>query len=253
MKEWHQISCSGGKDSTALAIGMWEKGYQIDEIVAADEGMWWPQAYKVLGQITAITGIPVTIIEPPEDKRFEHLMLDHVLTKGPRKGTRGYGWPGPLNRWCTTFCKARPLDAHLKEKEKEGYRIISYIGIAADEENRAKKEGGTAKIEKRFPLIDWGWTEADCLEYCYGHGIDFGGLYEHFSRLSCWCCPLMGLKDARALYHHYPEKWAELKDLDARCRNNWKGKTSVLDLEERFAAEDAQARLLLEGADDDGR
>lgn len=242
-KEWHQISCSGGKDSTALAIGMWERGYQIDEIVAADEGMWWPQAYDVLKKITEITGIPVTIIEPADDKKFEHLMLDHVITKGKRKGTKGYGWPTPLNRWCTTFCKARPLDAHLKRKEKEGYKVVLYIGIAADEENRAAKEGGIAKVEKRFPLIDWGMTEADCLQYCYDHGIDFGGLYEHFTRLSCWCCPLMRIGDARNLYHYYPEKWEELKSLDNRCRNNWKANWTVEQLEERFKKEDEELRL----------
>lgn len=30
-KQWHQVSCSGGKDSTALVLGMWERGMQIDE------------------------------------------------------------------------------------------------------------------------------------------------------------------------------------------------------------------------------
>ena len=245
MKEWHQVSCSGGKDSTALVLGMWERGMQIDEIVAADEGMWWDEAYRVLEQITEITGIPVNIITPPENKRFEYLMFDTEIIKGKRKGTKGYGWPTTLNRWCTTFCKARPLDAHLKEKEAEGYRIISYIGIAADEAHRALKEGGTAKIEKRFPLIDWGMTEADCLHYCYDHGIDFGGLYEHFNRLSCWCCPLMRIGDARSLYHFYPDKWAKLKDLDTRANNQFKANWSVQQLEDRFKAEDAQGRLEL--------
>lgn len=240
-KQWHQVSCSGGKDSTALVLGMWERGMQIDEIVAADEGMWWPQAYEVLDQITQITGIPVNIIRPPEDKRFEHLLLDHVITRGPRKGTAGYGWPNALNRWCTTFCKARPLDKHLKLREAMGYEIISYIGIAADEVERTKKEGGVAHITKRYPLVEWGMTEADCLQYCYDHGITFGGIYDHFSRLSCWCCPLMGLKDARSLYHHYPEMWQRLKELDSKCRNNWKANYSVAELEERFRQEDEAA------------
>ena len=242
-KVWHQVSCSGGKDSTALVLGMYERGMQIDEVVAADEGMWWPEAYEVLHQIEQLTGLKVTIIEPPENKRFEYLMLETVITRGKRKGTKGYGWPTPLNRWCTTFCKARPLDAHLKEKEAEGYRVISYIGIAADEAKRAEKEGGIAKVEKRFPLIEWGMTEADCLQYCYDHGITFGGLYEHFNRLSCGCCPLQRISDARALYHYYPEKWERLKELDRLSRNQWKAGYSVEQLEERFKKEDALVPL----------
>ena len=237
-KEWHHVSCSGGKDSTALAIGMWERGYQIDEIVAADEGMWWPEAYQVLEQITAITGIPVTIIQPAEDKRFEYLMFDKVLTRGARAGLKGYGWPSGKNRWCTEYCKAQQLDAHIAQKENEGFHVISYIGIAADEAHRADKNSGSKTLEKRYPLIDWGMTEADCLEFCGDHGIDFGGLYDHFNRLSCWCCPLMSLRDARSLYHFYPEKWERLKDMDARARNQFKPAWSVQALEDRFRLED---------------
>ena len=100
-----------------------------------------------------------------------------------------------------------------------------------------------AKLDKRFPLIDWGWTEADCLQFCYDNGITFGGLYEHFSRLSCWCCPLHTIQELRDLYHFYPEKWEELKDMDDRSRNKYSDAGSVRELEERFKREDAQGRL----------
>lgn len=243
--EWHQVSCSGGKDSTALVLGMWERGMQIDEIVTAEIGMEWDEVNTVFKQIEEITGLPVTRVKAPESRSFEHLMFEKVITRGKRAGTCGYGWPTSANRWCTTLCKARPLDAHLKAKEKDGYRVISYIGIAADEKHRSEKNVGVVRIEKRYPLIDWGMTEADCLRYCYEYGIDFGGLYNHYTRISCWCCPLMRINDARTLYHYYPEKWQQLKDMDARARNQFKAAYSVEDLERRFIAEDAQGRLEL--------
>lgn len=235
---WNQVSCSGGKDSAALVLGMWERGMQVDEVVGVDDGKWWPQAYRVFDQLREITGYQVTIISPPDNKTFDYFMFDTVITKGKRKGTKGYGWPTPLNRWCTTFCKARPLDNYIKRKEQEGYRVVVHLGIAADEAHRAAKEGGVAKVEKRFPLIEWGMTEADCLQYCYDHGIDFGGLYNHFNRLSCWCCPLMRIGDARNLYHYYPEMWEQLKDMDERARNQFKANYSVQELEDRFRRED---------------
>lgn len=242
-KEWHQVSLSGGKDSTALVLGMYERGYQIDEIVFAEIGMEWEQVYDVLEKVEKITGIPVTVVKPPEDKRFEYLMLEHEITRGERTGTKGYGWPTPLNRWCTTFLKARPLDAHLKQREAEGYNVVSYIGIAYDEAHRTQKNAGSVKLNKRYPLVDWRMTEADCLRFCRDHGIDFGGLYEHFRRISCWCCPLMRLSDARAIYHYYPEKWEKLKQLDAQSRTQFKADYSVLQLEERFKREDSIPRL----------
>ena len=92
-------------------------------------------------------------------------------------------------------------------------------------------------------MVDWGMTERDCLEYCYQHGITWNGLYKHFKRMSCWLCPLQGLRDARELYHNYPDKWEQLRDMDDRSKNNWKIKYSVRDLERRFQIEDMQMRL----------
>lgn len=238
--EYHAISLSGGKDSCALAIGMWERGYQIDEIIACDEGMWWPEAHEAVRKVEEITGIKVTVLTPPPEKNFEYLMFDHVITRGKRTGTKGYGWPTPMNRWCTTFCKARVIDAYVK-KLMEDYDVIQYIGIAADEVERTKKEGGVLKLEKRFPLVDWGMTEADCLQFCYDHGITWNGLYNYYTRISCWCCPLMRIGDARNLYHHFPEKWEQLKDMDRRARNQFKANWSVEALEERFKREDEEA------------
>lgn len=241
VKEYHAISCSGGKDSTALVLMAYEKGLPIDEVIGCNEGKWWDEATDVLNKLRDMTGYKVTILKPPPRYDFDYLMFDHEIIKGKRKGTKGYGWPTPMSRWCTAFCKARVMDGYMARKKAEGYEIHSYIGIAADEAERCQKEGGIDKeIIKHFPLVEWGMTERDCLEYCYSKGIDFGGLYDHFHRLSCWCCPLMGLEDARSLYHYYPDKWEELKDMDRRSRTQFKFDYSVEQLEERFRLEDAQ-------------
>ena len=70
--------------------------------------------------------------------------------------------------------------------------MVEYIGIAADEPKRVK--------HAYYPLVEWGMTEKDCLDYCYAHGFDWGGLYEIFHRVSCWCCPLQPLSELRKLY-----------------------------------------------------
>lgn len=245
-KEWHAISCSGGKDSTALVLKAYETGLHIDEVIGCNEGYWWPEAVETFWKLGEVTGYKMTMLEPDAQHNFDYLMFDHVITRGKRKGTKGYGWPTPLSRWCTTFCKARVIDGHLAELKKQGYTIHSYIGIAADEVERTAKEGGVDKdIVKHFPLVEWGMTEADCLKYCKEHGFDFGGLYDHFSRISCWCCPLMNMKQARSLYHYYPDKWQQLKDMDARSRTQFKATYSVQDLEDKFRAEDEAAEMRL--------
>lgn len=87
---------------------------------------------------------------------------------------------------------------------KNSYTVIQYVGIAADEKNRVK--------DLNYPLIDWNMTEAGCLKYCYDKGFDFGGLYEIFHRVSCWCCPLQSLEELRQLRKHFPDLWKQLQE-----------------------------------------
>lgn len=242
-KEYHVVSCSGGKDSSALAIGLYERGHHIDEVIGCNEGYWWPEAVEAFYQVGEITGFKMTMLKPDSEHEFDYLMFNKVIEKGKRKGERGYGWATMLSRWCTTFCKARVIDGYLKELTKT-HTVIQYIGIAADEAKRTLKKAGIDKnIQKLYPLVDWGMTEADCLQYCYDHGITWNGLYKHFHRMSCWLCPLQGLRDARSLYHNYPDKWEQLKAMDDKAFNKWKMTHSVRDLERRFQREDMQLSL----------
>ena len=102
-------------------------------------------------------------------------------------------------RWCTNLLKTVPREKFLSELRKN-YDVIEYIGIAADETERI-----THKCNSRpnvwLPLVEWGMTEADCLKYCKERGYDWGGLYEKFGRVSCWCCPLQPLNELRVLYY----------------------------------------------------
>ena len=91
--------------------------------------------------------------------------------------------------------------------------MIQLIGLAADEQARLNREHNQ-NPEHRHPLAEWGWTEADCLKYCYEAGFDWGGLYEVFHRVSCWCCPLQSLDELRKLRTHFPDLWAKLLNME---------------------------------------
>ena len=120
------------------------------------------------------------------------------------------------------------IDNYLKKYKDEEY--IEYIGIAYDETKRIK--------DKNYPLVEWKMTEADCLQYCYDRGFNWNGLYEHFDRLSCWCCPLKNLKELKTLYKYYPELWQELKEMDKKSYNKFRADYSVEQLENKFITEE---------------
>ena len=224
----HIVSFSGGKDSTAMLLRMLEENWVIDDIVFCDTGKDFPQMIehinKVEKYIYSKYGRKITKLK--SDKSFDYYMFEHIKTRGKNKGKKGYGWATMRCRWCTTLLKTRVVDSYLSKIGKSNEDYVEYIGIAADETNRIG--------DKIYPLVEWGMTESDCLKYCYERGFDWGGLYEHFDRLSCWCCPLKNQKELKILYKYYPELWQELKEMDKKAYNEFKRGHSVEELEIKF-------------------
>lgn len=218
-RQKHIVSLSGGKDSTAMLLMMIEKDMPIDEIVFCDTGMEFPEMYQHLTRVIQYTHRNITILKA--EKSFEHYLGHHVK----RNGKVGYGFPDFRNRWCTTLLKQNLMRKHCR-----GH--IEYHGIAFDEKHRAEKNN-TSRIIK-YPLIDWGITEKQALQYCYKEGFDWGGLYKKFERVSCWCCPLSKIGELKTLYFEYPVLWNKLKELDKLSYRKFRSDYSVDELENKF-------------------
>lgn len=222
----HIVSFSGGKDSTAMLLRMLEENMKIDDIIFCDVGKDFPDMIehvdKVKKYIKEKYNKEITVLKA--DKSFDYYMFEHAKTRGKNKGKKGYGWATMRARWCTTLLKNKVINDYLKKYKDEGY--VEYVGIAVDEPKRIK--------DKIYPLVEWGMTEKDCLQYCYDRDFDWNGLYEHFDRVSCWCCPLKNLKELKVLYKYYPKLWAELKEMDFKSYNKFRADYSVEELEKKF-------------------
>ena len=246
------VALSGGKDSSALLLLMIEKDMPIEAVIRADTGMDFPEMEDHIGKLDDLLyrerGIHVTTLRHPQG--FEYLMFDEpkqktsCLERRARLGIPPYGngWPGVKVRWCTGTLKTHLMNKEVKRLKKEK-NAVHCIGVAADEAHRCKDDP-----HKRYPLVEWGITEAQALQICYDRGFDFGGLYEIYRRASCWCCPLQRIGELKKLRQHHPELWARLLDMDNRARamfgpsplGQFKQNWSVERLEERFTREDAQ-------------
>ena len=245
-KDFHAVSLSGGKDSTAMLLLMIERDMPIDMVLYADTGMEFPEMYDHIAKLDAYLykqrGIHITVLRHP--KGFEYLMFDEPKVKPRCIENRirlgvplyGNGWPGIRVRWCTGALKTKLIDKEVKRLKGE-LSAIHYIGIAYDEAWRCKGE--------RYPLVEWGITEAQALQICYDRGYDFGGLYEIYHRASCWCCPFQRIGELRKLRKHHPELWVKLMEMDDRARKQFgpgplgqfKKDWSIEQLEERFSRE----------------
>ena len=252
MTEYHAVSLSGGKDSTALLLLMIERGLPIDVVLSADTGMEFPEMYAHLEKVDEYLyrkrGLHITTLRAAHS--FEWFMFDELKQKPSAIANRqrlgiplcGNGWPGIRVRWCTGQLKTHLMSKGVNRLKAEK-NALHYIGIAADEAHRCK--------DAQYPLVEWGITEAQALQICYDRGFDFGGLYQIYRRASCWCCPFQRIDELRKLRRHHPELWARLLDMDNRAREQFgpgplgqfKKDWSVERLEGRFALEDEQAAI----------
>lgn len=248
------VSFSAGKDSTAMLLRLLEESYQVDDIVYMDTGWEFPEMADHVLKVQEHIGREITVLHPKVP--FNDWMFKRKIK--PRKGDSigeihriGNGWPSPMRRWCTRQ-KVNTMQKYCcAQYGKKQY--ASYIGYAADEIKRTgcgnACSGETDKYgyARMYPLIyDWDMDEKACLQYCYDRGFDWGGLYEHFRRVSCFCCPLQRIGELRTLRKIKPDLWAKMLEWDAAMPGHnpgFYGYKTVHDLERRFAAEDLQMDL----------
>ena len=251
------VSFSGGKDSTAMLLMLLERGEPIADIVFFDGGWEFPQMHEHLEQVEQFIGQKITRLRPrlPVGVVTDKTPFDWMFSEFPivKRGTSevhriGRYWPSPNIRWCTGR-KQEALRAHLRAlTHRHGFDLPlrQCVGFAADELERL--DGTTKKDSayhvQRYPLVEWGVTEAAALAYYKKRGFTWGGLYRRFKRVSCFCCPLQGLNELRTLRCFYPELWQRMLEMDSWLseddkRRRFNHASSVAALEARFAAEEA--------------
>lgn len=214
-----------------MLLEMLRRGEHIDEVVFFDTGWEFPQMLahvERIGKIVEGYGITFTTLYP--EKSFDYWMFDYEFKKRDGTKSKGRSWCGGRARW-GTMEKLKAINAYFSNEPNH----IQCVGIAADEVERLVKERNG---NKRFPLAEWGITEAECLQGCYSLGYDWEGLYEELDRVSCKFCRFKNLKELRNIYWKMPDVWAELREYQKRTPLPYKGEgQSVFDLEKRFELE----------------
>lgn len=224
-----------------MVLRMIELGEPLDEVIFCDTTMEFPAMLRHVEKVKAVVesaGIKFTKLR--DDLSFEEWLLEYTPErKNPAlEGLRGKSWPGPMTRWCTQRLKERVVKRYLKTI-RDRYNPVQLLGIAADEQHRLDRKQQQGE-DKRFPLVEWDWTEADAMAYCRAKGYDWEGLYDLFDRVSCWCCPLQPLTEVRKLWKHFPDLWQKLSELDAQTWRDFMPRGwSVERLERRFIFEEA--------------
>lgn len=244
----HILSLSYGKDSLACLGAIEQLGWPLDRIVHAE--VWATDTIPAdLPPMVEFKARADAIIKERWGIEVEHFRVDvtyedvlyrevkpenYEKRKAKRSLKRGlpkiYGFPTRKGAWCNSELKT----AAIKKARKAGEGSISYIGIAADEPNRFHNLTDT----KKSPLVELGWTEADCWKWCEDNDL-LSPIYTTTTRGGCWFCHNQRVQQLRLLRKNYPEYWALMLkwDDDSPVTFHADGHT-VRDFERRFALED---------------
>lgn len=202
------VSFSGGKDSTAMLLMLIEKGVRIDDIIFCDTGKEFPDMLKHISEVEKYIGRSITKLTPEES--FDYLFAHKQRKKGSKyENVVGYGWADSLRRWCTSNLKTKTFNKYVRNKYGRDYTL--FIGLASDEQKRVQRN----KDDRiKYPLVEWGVTEKEALEYCYSKGFYWNSLYKRFRRVSCYLCPLQRKCDWFTLKKYYPDLYEDALRLD---------------------------------------
>lgn len=227
------LSFSGGKDSTAMLLKLMELGLPLTHVIMYDTGMEFQAVYNTVQRIRPLVeayGAEFIILKPKNDWLYD-MFLRPIRYRDGSGEHYGADWCGGNCRWRTTD-KVMAINRFLYSLHDD---YIQYIGIAYDEPHRVKYEQN-----KSYPLVEWKWSEADCLRYCYEKGFfwleDDVRLYDVLDRVSCWCCKSKNLKELENMYRYLPKYWQMLRALQSRIPRPFRSNgETVFDLEKRFA------------------
>ena len=232
----HILSLSYGKDSMACFGACEQLGWPIDRVVTAE--VWATDTIPAdLPPMVEFKVHADKIIKDRWGIEVEHIRAKrcyedvfYTVCHGEKSQIAGkiYGWPFQCGPWCNSRLKQSVFGMFPKG-------AIQYIGIATDEPNRFHNLSDT----KKSPLVEAGWTEADCRQWCEKNGL-LSPIYTTEPRGGCWFCHNQCVAQLRRLRKNYPEYWALMLkwDNDSPVTFHTDGHT-VHDFEERFALEDA--------------
>lgn len=196
------VSFGGGVNSAALLIGLRDRGVVPDAILFADTGAELPHTYAFIEQmqerLKAWNFPPLEVVRKLYRKQFEGLEGDCLRKKmlpGLAYGTRS----------CSIKYKGDILDTHLRrwiKARKAEKPARKAIGYDAGEPWRSNKVSPNPELWTAwYPLVEWGWDRAKCVEVLAAEGLAAG-------KSSCFFCPAMKKGEVIKLAEEYPDYMA---------------------------------------------
>jgi 3'-phosphoadenosine 5'-phosphosulfate sulfotransferase (PAPS reductase)/FAD synthetase len=188
------VAFSGGDDSTAMALQMAEHGEDF-VLLFTPAGNELPELFDHVRLVVEMTG--KALIQPPNQTLAFWIDRHGAL-------------PNHRMRWCTRQIKIEPCVAWLQAHP----RSVLCVGLRADEESRVGLYGDYATY--RYPLREWGWTDADVHAYNQRRGVRVP------QRTNCAVCYGQRLSEWWELWRERPDEYAKGEAWEAKTGHTFR-------------------------------
>lgn len=211
------VSYGGGTNSTAMLIGMHERGERPDWITFADTGSEQEYTYKHMEKVNAWcadVGFPsITVVRPTQPQMVIDGSLFNECVRLGRLPSKAYG-----NGSCSMKWKVEPQNkfnrALADSSGIEMSEITRLIGYDAGERHRYERAillQDKQPCKQRFPLIEWDWDRDDCVLAILRAGLPLPG------KSSCVMCPSMKKPEILELRKNYPKTFESVLEMERRA------------------------------------
>jgi 3'-phosphoadenosine 5'-phosphosulfate sulfotransferase (PAPS reductase)/FAD synthetase len=219
------LSLGAGVQSTAVLLLACDRAIPpFDIAYFADTGWESKAVYANLARLTehaAKAGIPVRSVSAGNLRR-DALDPAHRFVSIPLHTRNPDGSKGLARRQCTNEYKIVPLKRAARHalgyphpaRVPKGVYAEQAIGISVDEIHRAK-DADVAYLRNVFPLLDLGWTRADCERFLTERG------WTGIVKSACLGCPFHSNTDWKWVRDNDPDGWADAVEFDRQIRHGY--------------------------------
>jgi len=211
------IAYGAGTNSTAMLVGMHERGERPDLSLFADTGGERPDVYRHLSIVSEwckSVGFPEIVTVKKVTRDGNILTLEQNCLNEKMLPSIAYGFKS-----CSLKYKVAPQDKfcnsvpELQAIWKSGAKVTKLIGYDAGEELRAKIASDD-KYEYRYPLLEWDWGRDECVAAIERAGLPQPG------KSACFFCPSSKPKEILELQQKHPELLARALAMEANAKEN---------------------------------
>jgi len=215
------VSYGGGTNSTALLVGLHERGERVDAISFSDTGDEKPHTYSAIEEVSrwcVSVGFPaVEIIReeywlPQQVKdgslSGECLRLGTLPAKAFGFGTCSLKWKiEPGQRWLRRWCDTNGVSL------EDVVRLVGFDAGEPERVERAQRLAETKNVLPRqlYPLYDWGWGRDECVAAIARAGLKAVG------KSACFMCPSSKKWELIDLRDNYPDLMARALEIERRA------------------------------------